>query len=250
MSREFILDHAFPAKYQNAKPFPSIVIDDFLTNEKASRLEEALLGIKPTSDWYSYDNLFEKKIATDRFPLMPVPVREMLLQLNGQECISYLEEMTGIEGLIADSTLRGGGLHLIPTGGFLDLHSDRSFHPTLKLYRRINLLIYLNRSYRPEYGGQLELWDKEITKCEKMIEPIFNRAVIFSTDANSFHGHTNPWKSLRPRVSIAAYFYTATVPEGFKANMESTDFRAKPTDPIDPVKDKLREDRKNLRLKG
>ncbi len=241
----FTLDERASEVYEKQK---YIVIDNFLNHEKAARINEALIEIKPNDKWYVYDNLFEKKIATDNLNLLPQQVRQILYELNSQEFINYLEKLTGIDGLIPDPHYRGGGAHIIPDGGFLDLHTDRSFHPKLKLYRRVNALIYFNMNYLKGYGGELELWNEDLTKLKASIEPIYNRAVIFNTDATSWHGHPKPWKSLRPRMSIATYFFTATIPEDFKANLESTNFVARPGDAPDETKDKLREERRKLRL--
>ncbi len=243
----FTLDERFTSRYAQNTP-NHIVIDDFLNHDKASRIEEALEETEVTKDWYKYDNLFEKKIATDNVDLMPIAIKNFLSELNSQEFIKYLEAVTGIDGLIPDPWLRGGGIHVIPRGGFLDLHADRSFHPKLKLYRRVNVLVYFNRNYSKSMGGQLELWDKDVTKCLKSIEPTFNRAVIFNTDATSFHGHPVTWNSANPRVSLATYYFTSTIPDGFEANMESTDFRSRPGDPVDTIKDALRSERRKLRL--
>lgn len=243
------MDKNFPEIYKSKTP-QHIVIDDFLNHEKASRIEEAFLELKPNDKWYQYDNLFEKKLATDQVSLMPQVIKQMLFELNGQEFINYLEELTGIDGLIPDPGLRGGGIHLIPETGFLDIHADRSFHPKLELYRRVNVLIYFNRSYFKSYGGQFELWSSDMNECIKVIEPIFNRAVIFNTDALSFHGHPNPWNNSKPRMSLATYYFTSSVPNEYSPNLESTDFRRRPGDPDDPIKDKLKEGRRLLRLNG
>lgn len=247
--REFIIDERYAIQYQANNP-NYIVLDDFISHEKVARIEEAFNEIKPNDKWYAYDTPFEKKLATDKIEIMPWVIRDMLFELNSQEFVQYLETLTGIDGLIPDPWLRGGGIHIIPQGGFLDIHSDRSYHPKLGLYRRVNVLIYLNRSYMPNYGGRFELWDKDMKECITKIDPIFNRCVIFNTDAESMHGHPDPWKSNRPRMSLATYYFTKDIPENFKANLESTDFRKRPSDPDDTKKDELRIQRKKLRLNG
>lgn len=83
----------------------------------------------------------------------------------------------------------GGGLHELRNGGYLNVHADFNRHPKLKLDRRLNVLIYLNKDWISEYGGELQLWDKEMKNCEKKIIPIFNRMVIFSTTDFSYHGN-------------------------------------------------------------
>jgi hypothetical protein len=62
--------------------------------------------------------------------------------------------------------------------GFDD--EDFNIHPEMKKLRCVNLILYLNKGWRDEWGGQLELWDKNMTHTFNKISPIFNRAVIFS----------------------------------------------------------------------
>ena len=104
----------------------------------------------------------------------------------------------------------GGGIHRIKRGGFLKIHSDTNFHPDFNLDRRLNLLLYLNKNWNDKYGGELELWDKKMKKCVKKIAPLFNRAVIFSTDDNSYHGHPDPLNCPENvvRQSLALYYYS------------------------------------------
>lgn len=82
----------------------------------------------------------------------------------------------------------------------------------MDLERRINVLIYLNKDWKSEYGGQLELWDRGMNAAEEVVDPVFNRCVIFNTDSDSYHG--NPSPVAHPagvsRKSIALYYYTAT----------------------------------------
>src|SRR5438034_178076 len=92
------------------------------------------------------------------------------------------------------AALRDAYVHAEP-GGFLKVHVDFNVHPKLKLDRRLNMLIYLNKEWREEWGGDLELWDADRTMCRKKIAPLFNRTVVFSTGDSSFHGHPHPLAS-------------------------------------------------------
>ena len=69
------------------------------------------------------------------------------------------------------------------------------------------MLLYLNDNYENEYNGKLEFWNNSLTKCEKQIDPIFNRIIIFDT-INYIHGHPIPWNSDSDRISLAFYYYT------------------------------------------
>jgi Rps23 Pro-64 3,4-dihydroxylase Tpa1-like proline 4-hydroxylase len=129
--------------------------------------------------------------------------------------LKYLEELTGIDNLIPDELLMGGGLHKITSGGKLSYsHADYNLHPVKKLYRRVNLLIYLNKDWKEEWGGNLELWDKEYYKLDVSVEPLFNRAVIFTITSESLHGHPVPLNTPEnvSRNSIALYYFTEVNP--------------------------------------
>ena len=94
----------------------------------------------------------------------------------------------------------------------MSVHADFNYHAPLNVERRINVLIYLNKDWKDEYGGQLELWDVDMKTRVKSIVPLFNRCVIFNTTSTSNHGNPEPvdHPDGRPRRSIALYYYTAT----------------------------------------
>ena len=140
----------------------------------------------------------------------------------------FLEEMTGITGLIPDPYYIGAGIHRVSNGGHLDIHADFNLHKPMMLERRLNVLIYLNPDWRPEWGGSFEIWDKQMTRKEASFTPLFNRMVCFSTASDTFHGnpavvnHPNG----EPRLSIALYYHTATWDASRKAH--STLFKPRP----------------------
>src|SRR4029077_6346348 len=107
--------------------------------------------------------------------------RNLFAELNSQAFLGFLEEMTGMRGLVSDPYYEGGGLHETKRGGHLGVHADFNAHDKLRLERKINLLIYLNEEWDPAYGGRLELWDRQMKDCAVRVEPVFGRAVIFNT---------------------------------------------------------------------
>lgn len=195
--------------YANAKPFPHIAIDNFFPEEIASILVDELPGSKDIQ-WAEYSHAHSKKLATNDETQMGEMTRHVLGQMNISHFLLFLEKLSGIEGLIPDTHLWGGGLHQITRGGYLNVHVDFNWYEKLKLNRRLNLLLYLNKDWREEYGGHIELWGADMAKCEKKILPVFNRCVIFSTSDFSYHGHPEPltcpegWS----RKSLALYYYT------------------------------------------
>ncbi len=124
-----------------------------------------------------------------------------------------LTELAG-EPLTPDFTFRGGGLHEIPSGGYLGMHTDFTEHNGL--YRRANTLLYLNRDWAMDDGGALRLG-------RSVIPPIYNRSVAFLSTAESWHGHPEPWQGQGPRRSLALYWYADTPGPGHIAR--GTTFR-------------------------
>ena len=193
--------------FKCADHFDHIVIDNFLEEEFATRLVDKFPG--PTElKWWSYNNPLEKKLAFNDIKKLNPVFSEFFEEISSHEFISWLSKFTGIE-LHADPSLNGGGLHLIKSGGKLDVHEDFNIHREMKMLRCVNLIIYLNKDWNESWGGDLELWDKEMTVAFKKIQPIFNRAVLFRTDMNSNHGHPHPLNCPvdRCRMSLASYFY-------------------------------------------
>jgi hypothetical protein len=121
-----------------------------------------------------------------------------------------LSQLTGIDDLIVDAQMLGGGVHLVKPGGLLRVHADFRRHLSYNLERRLNLLFYVNDDWKDEYGGHLELWDQSMARCERRVLPSANRCVVFNTSDKSYHGHPRPLTSPDGvlRRSIALYFYT------------------------------------------
>jgi hypothetical protein len=216
--------------YAGATPFPHTIIDDFLPEAVASRVLEEF-PLATTETWDRYDkSAYSKKLAANREEQVGPFIYSVLRELNGPDCLAFLGTLTGIRGLIPDPYFEGGGLHQILPGGFLKVHADFNRHSQLRLDRRLNLLVYLNRDWKEEYGGQLELWPKEMQRCAVRALPVFNRAVIFNTTDNAYHGHPDPLTCPEgmSRKSMALYYYSAGRPEEETAPSHSTLWQMRP----------------------
>lgn len=232
--------HMSADSFFNAIPYPHLIIDNFLKPEVADELERVF----PDSEvdfWYQYNNKIEIKLACNQIEYLPPYILGILTKLNSQPYLELFERLTGIQQLQPDPTMHGGGMHCIKSGGKLDVHIDYSIHPYLGLERRLNLIIYLNKHWPEEYGGYLELWEKDMSRCAKKILPIFNRAVIFATDDTSWHGHPDPLTCPANvcRKSIALYYLTEPRPE--TTARQRAKFVARPGDPYDAELEKIRQ---------
>ena len=213
-------------RYVSAQPFPHIVLDGLFEDATL----EALLAEFPRPEeieWAAFDNPTEKKLGYRYTSPLKRNLRDFLYEMNSPPVLRFLEELTGIEGLIPDPYFGGAGPHQILPGGFLKIHADFNWHPLLKLDRRLNLLVYLNQDWEEEYGGHLELWDREMARCGQKILPVFNRTVVFSTTDFSFHGHPTPLACPpgRSRKSVSFYYYTNGRPESERSAPHDTIFK-------------------------
>lgn len=215
--------------YQRATPFAHTMLEEFL--DPALLREVGREFPEPNhGEWNAMVDKDQKKFAANRTEQLGPATRQVLHFLNSREIINFLERLTGISGLIPDPHLAGGGLHELRVGGFLKVHADFNWHRHLLLDRRINLLLYLNDDWRPEYGGGLELWDTQMRGKVAEYAPLFNRCVIFNTTDNSFHGNPVPvaCPEGRTRRSIAMYYYTNGRPAHEVSGNHGTLFRNRP----------------------
>ena len=212
-------------EYMNAKPFPHICIDNFFIEDFLDKLLNEFPD-NTNSNIKKFDNIYEKKIINTDFKMFGKNTGNFIDFLNSSIFINFLNKITNIkENLIADPELLGGGLHEIKKNGFLKIHADFNIHPHLKLERRINLLLYLNKDWNKEYGGHLQLLNSDKTSKKEYL-PIFNRLIIFSTTSNSFHGNPFPLNTPNEitRKSLALYYYSNDRPKIEKKSSHSTIF--------------------------
>jgi 2OG-Fe(II) oxygenase superfamily len=214
------------ASYLGAKPYPHIVFDNFFDPE----LLDLILEEFPRPNqirWQEFDNAQEIKLASAVEASFGPVTRLLFYHLNSMTFLDFLSGVTGIENLISDPSLDGGGLHQIVRGGKLGIHSDFNKHGKYGLDRRLNVLLYLNKDWRDEYGGHLQLWDRGMTKCEAKILPIFNRMMIFGTTDFTYHGHPDPLRCPEgmTRKSLALYYFSNGRPAEEITGEHSTIFR-------------------------
>jgi len=223
------LAQACSTEYRSAEPFPHTVIDDFFPPS----VVETILDHFPKPDeapWKKYDTDQELKLEFSKVDRLPAPLRTALYFCNTAPMLQFLENLTGIAELIPDAYFTGGGLHQIERGGKLEVHADFNKLKGWNLERRLNLLLYLNRDWKDEYGGHLELWNRQMTKSVKKVLPIVNRCVIFSTEADAYHGHPHPLRCPegRTRKSMALYYYTNGRTDKQAVEPHSTLFQERP----------------------
>jgi len=226
-------------RYRTASPFPSIVLDDFLTPAALAAAMAEFPKPEAISDWRRMDtNDAHGRVATanklgysNEFAFGPT-LRDLVHELNASPFLRYVEQLTGIKHLLPDAHMTGAGLHQYLPGAVLQIHADFNRLPGADLDRRLNLLVYLNDTWRPEWMGNLELWSADMQQCVQSIEPVANRCVIFSTTSTSFHGMPGPLEcpAGMTRRSLALYYYSNGRPAEEQLPRHSTLWQTRPVD--------------------
>ena len=201
-------------------PFGHIVIDDFLDQETITSLYEEVMQVQEDeTNWNKYNNPLEKKFSLSRWDQLPKNVYSFLLALADPAVVKQMEIISGIDGLIPDSGLHGGGIHMHRNGGKLNLHQDYSIHPKLGTQRRLNIIFYLGKEWDQSWGGGLELHEHDETtnlpkRLAKTVEYTWNRVVLFDT-IESWHGFPDPITCPDDKYRLSlAYYYTSEPLEG------------------------------------
>jgi len=158
-----------------------------------------------------YKNPIENKMTLNNWNFFPSCTYRTFSFFGKEDFLSNMRFISEEPSLEFDFGLHGGGWHMHGNGGNLNIHLDYNLHPKTKKQRKLNIIVYLTKDWDPAWGGGLELWHGDNTTAHsknKTIENIFNRAVIFDTTKNSWHGLPEPIKCPEGvyRKSIAAYF--------------------------------------------
>jgi hypothetical protein len=199
-------------KYGKSGPFDHCVIDDFFLPDVAKSLEKEFPDYNDPI-LFKYKNAIENKKTSNNWNIFPAFTYSIFTALNSYEFVNYIEELipAGVK-LYSDPGLNGGGWHIHKNEGKLNTHLDYSVHPKINLQRKLNLIIYLNSEWKDDWGGDLGMWGSESKekpgKLARSVSPKFNRAIIFDTTQNSWHGLPEPitCPEGQYRKSIAIYY--------------------------------------------
>jgi Rps23 Pro-64 3,4-dihydroxylase Tpa1-like proline 4-hydroxylase len=234
-----------------AKPVRNFCIDNFLDESFADSVMAAYPTFaEATKVGMTFDAVNEKlKVQVTDSSKFAEPIAELNRTLSSPEFLDLLSYVFDMPNLLADELLVGGGIHQTGSRGHLDVHVDFNYITERELHRRLNILIYFNKDWKPEYGGNIELWDADVKVCHQSFSPIFNRCVVFETNEISYHGVTAvKCPPDRARKSFAAYYYTKEAPAHWTGHSHSTIFKARPNEvikgnvmmPLEKAKRKIR----------
>jgi len=233
-------------QYTSIKPYPHMYQDGFLDTEFAEKLQTEILNI-PDEAWDRYENPFEQKFTLRNKFKFPRLLSTLFDFLTGEPFVKELSDIVGYD-LILDGTRNFWGVHKYGPGDKLDIHVDAGLHPTMELKKQITLGIYLSSNWKEEYGCKLEIWrgensannDAKLLEKVESIAPLFNRLVLFTCDDYAWHGNPEPAMCAEgsKRIFITLSYLSENTAD--KNKRKKAFFIARPGDPEDAEKDRLR----------
>lgn len=235
-----------PSGYQETLPYPHGLQDNFLDADFAEALQKEILAI-PSDQWDRYQNPFEAKYTLRDKRGFPPLLKRLFEELESPAFVGQLGSIVG-EKLYTDITRNFWGVHVYEPGDKLDIHVDAGMHPIITFKKHVTLGIYLSANWKEEYGCQLEIWDGENAKSNEAklrskaanIAPLFNRMVLFTCNDVSWHG--NPEPACGPADSRRIFVTISYLSQNFSYENKRVKafFVARPGDPVDEEKDRLR----------
>jgi hypothetical protein len=225
-------------KYRNefltAKPFPVVAVDGLCHEDKITELYNSIPEIETASaDYVFAKNKFEKS----KFWTMGGLFTELYDDLTSKRFEEWIKYVTN-EDVFIDTEFYGGGIHQGKAKSFLDMHADFNYHPIKETwFRNLNLLLYLNKDWKKEYGGELRLEHSE-TGDKTEVDVPFNRLAIMLCRGYTLHGY-DPIKfpEGKFRTSIAAYAYT--IHENPHESARTTVWKVEKSNPIKYIISKI-----------
>ena len=218
----------------NAAPFRHTIIEDFFDAEFAERLLQDFPSFDPKLAKNEFGQVGNKAVNTKIREITP-SYAELYELIGSRAFLELISEISGIPDLMMDPALYGGGTHENRHGQDLDPHVDFNYDQQRGRHRRLNLIVYLNKGWKEEWGGSIEIHSNPRRPEENQIKswaPTFNRAVMFETNEYSWHGfpviNLPEEERHRSRKSISIYLYTKDRPAEEIAPVHGTFYVQRP----------------------
>jgi len=229
----------------NKNTYDHIIIDNFIDPLYYDKIQKCLPN-KPDENWWKYENPLEVKYALDDFELMDPLIQNIFYALSHDKIINKLRNIFNISNLEFDPFCHGGGLHMHPKYGRLNIHLDYEKHPITNKQRRLNIILYLNDMWNNDWNGDTQLFSTDLKECIVKSYPKSNTAIIFITNDNSWHGVPEiikcPENIYRKTL---AYYYVSDFDDNKICYRPKAKFAKLPNQPYDERMEKLNEIRSN-----
>lgn len=197
-------------EFIKGKPVPSILIPNFLKTETALELYNE--SQYDDSAWKVFTRNGSYMKEYNNIELLPNAYK-FYSYIHSKPFLDWLQQLTGIKGLIPDPHLVGAGYSKSFNGDILKVHTDFNWNDTLRLYRAVSLIVYLTPDWQEEWGGGLSFFDDNREEVISTLPCLFNNCAVWKYDERAFHGYTKPISCPddKSRNSIRAFYYTSQI---------------------------------------
>ncbi len=197
-------------------------IDNLLPEDVARKIYAAF---PPLEEMRLLDSFREKKFTSKSLDKFDALISDITFAFQDKRVIDAVSRITNIEDPIGDPHLYAGGISAMTRGHFLNPHLDNSHDAEQDNYRVLNLLYYCTPDWTAENGGNLELWNLDVTKSVE-IPSLFNRLVLMATNDKSWHS-VNEVRADGKRCCVSNYYFSPHSPNGYETT-HVTYFQARP----------------------
>ena len=198
------------------------IVDNLLPEALVLRIADAFPPIERMRLMASFR---ERKYTSKNFDEFDPLLADVTFAFQDARVIDAVEAITCIKEQKPDSSLYAGGLSSMTLGHFLGPHIDNSHEASRKLYRTLNLLYYVTPDWSLESGGNLELWNRGVTRQETIVSS-FNRLAIMETTSTSWHS-VSEVRIDAVRRCVSNYYFSPVSPTGTDY-FNVTSFSARP----------------------
>jgi hypothetical protein len=174
----------------NAKPFPHLVLDNFLEAEFFLNIKTIFQDIATSSTvGKQFNSAVEEKWISLNSAL-PSAVKQIVDSLNAEQWVENMRGLTGIDSLVVtpNGNTKLANYHIMEAGGVLGPHVDHSHEPMKGIPHVLNIILYLSEDWDESAGGETCFYDTKGKHVVSKIKCKPNRAVIFLHTPYSFHG--------------------------------------------------------------
>ena len=184
-------------RFVKGKPFPHIVIDNFLQEKKASELLQALRKEKFE---HKESDLFSLNQTVDLHATRNECLKGFHWFATSRDFADFMKKLTGISVEPGALDLAGS---LYKSGDYLLCHDDQVED------RKIAYILYLSKGFGEKDGGRLVLFDNAKGKPKSEIVknlPVWNSLMVFEVGRASFHS-VEENMSFKDRYAIGGWLH-------------------------------------------
>jgi hypothetical protein len=178
----------FKNTFLNNKPFPFIVLDNFLNINFFNDVTNSISNNTTQLNKKFNTSLEKKSISLNS--QIPSLVKDLVAELSSDKWVAFIKELTGMQDIFPadiDNT-KLANFHVMTGGGYLGPHVDHSQDPKTNLPHVLNIIVYLSKAWRDDFKGATLFFDKYGKKVINKANYKPNRAVIFLHTPYTFHG--------------------------------------------------------------